>query len=1459
MITYSLKYGDSTEICEVEFEIMSTEEVRRTSVAEITEATLYSKGAPHMNGMLDVRMGTIDRRHSCATCGQDIRTCPGHFGHIELPFPMYHIGFLENTLKTLRSVCFFCSRLLLPIEELDLTADTGKPRFLTVYAQCKQRRKCCRCDGQQPNYSRLPSAIRADWSDVTFESEEERQFANAPLTARSVRSIFHCMDPADIAALGFTKTQPQDFILEVIVVPPPIARPAIHANEGSRAKSQDDLTLKLQDINKRCIETRAAMKGLMLEDTTMDAPLHIDLDLADKLNKLQLEVFSYMNSNVKAPKRQPNKSVAAIKSVGDRLKGKDGRVRGNLMGKRVDQSARSVIAPDACMDVDQVGVPQSIAISLTISERVSALNIERLTDRIRKGPRVVGGAESVLTKDGVLFQLEFCQALHNIRLEIGWIVERYLEENDYVIFNRQPSLHRMGMMAHRVKIVEGSTFRLNLCCANPYNADFDGDEMNMHVPQSSASLFEMMSIMAVPLQIISPASNKPVMAIVQDTLLAASLLTQEGVVLDRRHMMQLVGVLEYPNVPWHAMLPQPAVLAPVELWTGRQAFSLLLPPGFEYRRGNATDNGAVIIANGELIVGSLTKASLGTSTGSLIDRMFRASGSQTTNNFMSDTQRLCNLWLLWQGFNVSVTDCILSERGLTRVREKIDLAVQSIDRINTEVQRDEEWELVETTTRSILSKVLMTVGGIVEEELPHDNAIRAMVRAGSKGNALNLSQIMGCVGQQSVNGRRTCAGMRRTLSNFEEWSRDVESRGFVRNSYCKGLTVSEYYFHAMGGREGLVDTAVKTAETGYMQRRLIKGMEDNRVEYDGTVRNACGCLIQFAYGTDGFDPCKLERQSCVGLDWGRDVLLERFGAAGADPPAALTRQAGTARTLQRAVWTHRRLLRFEMSDMCVLPFNVRHVRWASVEHPASLDDLVDMVDAFIARLPKELITLQFSVLVHLRAVALRERHVGVEQLRDQLERLYLRCQTSAISPGEMVGSIAAQSVGEPCTQLTLNTFHAAGIGSQLTLGVPRFKELIDLSKNMRTPSMQVHLKAPFCTSRRFAEDLANTMIQTKLSDVVVDTAVVYSDATYPEDALATSIDMAMRPVPPDFTAEWIRMGMHRDLMLRRHLTPTDVKNHLMQCYGRTLHLTCADTNALEWFLHIRVQTAEGVSNASLLNQVGRQLLFDVQLAGMKKITNATVQTIADPVAPGETEERFIIETSGISMTHVALCDAVDMTRIMLNDIYEVWNTFGAEATVAKLFEQIETTISFDGTYVDPRHVLLIADTMLFEGCPMPLTRHGINRSRQNGPLARISFEETVDLINEAAMYNMSDTGRGVTQSVMTGQLARMGTGLVSVRMPRCPSSERLSSNRRFLCKSRIHYRNRGNAPVEGVELFRVQAGDAFRTRGPECERPFVTDRESEHQTKYAAPPRVPNESYVPPTPPRRGDSSPRGQ
>jgi DNA-directed RNA polymerase II subunit RPB1 len=544
----------------------------------------------------------------------------------------------------------------------------------------------------------------------------------------------------------------------------------------------------------------------------------ITAELVERINRLQFEVFTYMNNNIRGQKQSTQRSGAPTKSLTDRLRGKDGRIRGNLMGKRVDFSARSVITPDAVMDVDQVGIPHHVAMCLTVPERVTNDNIESLTRRIVNGPTHIFGAENVITANGITINLENCENRDKIRLQYGWVVERFLTDNDVVIFNRQPSLHKVGMMGHRVKLMPGNTFRLNLCCANPYNADFDGDEMNLHVPQSPAAIADVVTLMMVPTQIISPQANRPVMGIVQDSLLGAHLLSCNDVLLDRQTACHVIAHAMYAK----RELPPPAIVRPKELWTGKQMLSLILPEtlylGSMPSSTDLTSHGKrVIVRRGMIVCGELRKNTLGTSAGGFVDVLYRQFGSVVTVRWMSDIQRLVNSWLMLRGFSVGVSDCVLSHKGEERVRERIETAMRYADELVREFATEDtaEASLLEGTVVKILSKCLMQTGGIVDEELDESNAIRKMVNAGSKGTPINLSQICGCVGQQSVEGRRVFAEKGgRTLSFFEHQDSTLAGHGFVENSYALGLNAYEYFYHAMGGREGLVDTAVKTATTG---------------------------------------------------------------------------------------------------------------------------------------------------------------------------------------------------------------------------------------------------------------------------------------------------------------------------------------------------------------------------------------------------------------------------------------------------------------------------------------------------------------------------------------------------------------------------------------------------------------------------------------------------------------------
>lgn len=690
------------------------------------------------------------------------------------------------------------------------------------------------------------------------------------------------------------------------------------------------------------------------------------------------------------------------------------------MGKRVDFSARSVITPDAVMDVDQVGIPLKVAMSLTIPERVTCTNIELLSERVVNGSTHVFGAENVITANGVMINLNHCENREKIRLQYGWIVERFLQDDDIVIFNRQPSLHKMGMMGHRVKLMPGSTFRLNLCCANPYNADFDGDEMNLHVPQSPAAIADVAMLMMVSRQVISPQANKPVMGIVQDTLLGAHLFSKCDVFLNRTLACHLIAGLKYATL----CLPEPCILAPTQLWTGNQLLSLIIPSsmslGLSYSDCNIEKHTRCLVRGGQILTGVLNKSTLGGSAGGFVDVLFREYGSAIVIRWMSEIQRLVNGWLMIRGFSVSIADCVLSERGEERVKERISTAMRYVKELLKEPieKGSPEYSVLESTIVRILSKTLMQTGGIVDEELDPNNAIRSMVNAGSKGNPINLSQICGCVGQQSVEGHRIFPEKGgRTLTCFDYVDNSLEGQGFVQNSYALGLHPHEYFFHAMGGREGLVDTAVKTATTGYIQRRQIKSMEDHKVCYDGTVRNAEEGIIDFSYGGDGMDAARIERVKLNILKESDESIRSRMTNWEAN-------EAFTSKQL--ILRTKVNILVTELDTRVLLPFNPYRIEPKHEEgDTATFDEIEDIVKSYVSS--KASAVYKLSLLDFFCTSVLYAANMSILEVQTLFKHINKKWVHSRVNYGEMVGSIAAQSIGEPCVSpynIELHTLHS---------------------------------------------------------------------------------------------------------------------------------------------------------------------------------------------------------------------------------------------------------------------------------------------------------------------------------------------------------------------------------------------------------------------------------------------------
>lgn len=1439
MIRYVQKNKRSSRVGKVDFGVFSGNEIEKMAVVEVRESNIYQRGIPNAHGINDHRMGTVDRRILCGTCGETVKNCQGHTGFINLPLPCYHILYIEETLKILRSVCFFCGKLSVTQEEAKslMEENTGKQLFAATYFCAKNKKRCPYCNGNKALYSRCNSSIKIEWpEDCQWECTEEMEFATKPFNSTDALSILNAISDSDVEILGMNvdRTHPRNLMLTKVMVPPPISRPAIMASEGSRARGQDDITHKLQDINKRSIDLREAIASSANADV-----------IVEKWSKLQMDCASLITSNIKGLRQ-----LRPIKTIVDRLKGKDGRIRGNLMGKRVDFSARSVITPDATIDVDQVGIPYSVAQNLTIPERITPGNINELQQRVLVGANNINGAEKIICNDDAVIDLASCQKRDSIRLQYGWIVERYLKNNDYVIFNRQPSLHKMGMMGHRVVLVTGSTFRLNLSVANPYNADFDGDEMNCHVPQSLGATSEVMRLMSVPTQIISPQSNKPCMGIVQDSLLGAYLMTKPGVFLNKKQIMILFSHTKYTE--WKS-LPAPAIKSPVQLWTGTQLFSMLFPSTLSFYKCkiplkvDIPGEEEVYIRNGTLLVGIMRKQVLGTSINGIIDVMYRDFGMNTTVHFMSDVQRMVNNWLLEQGFSVGIQDCVLTEDVQKKISERVLYAFQNTESILKENVPDNMKHDVEGTITKILSKLLMQVGETVKENVK-DNAIATMVDAGSKGNPVNLSQICGCVGQQSVEGKRIVPEyLARTLSCFDTNEKSINVNGFVHNSYALGLEPHEYFFHAMGGREGLVDTAVKTATTGYIQRRQVKAMEDNRASYDGVIRNAQNAIIQFIYGNDGNDATKLEKQLLPSITMKRECLRQEICCE--TPTVIQTTEFDKIWDLNKKIRdNHVNGVIKTLDNAVLLPFNI--VRYlsradASTGKPMSEAEIFEMVETLVQQISERQgssLCAEASIRFCLRSKKL----LSLRMSREDLEKIctYVKCKhlTAIITGGEMVGSIAAQSLGEPCTQLTLNSFHLSGVANMgLTMGIPRLKEILDFSKNMKTPYTKLIIAKPYCFNQSFVEKLKDTLPCLLLGTIVRRLEILTSTNDLSEE-VKFMLDMHARFYEmADFSENFSVMFLNKDEMRKYELTPVDLSQIVMKNMSKKVHVVASEVNSVSWWICCYFSDVCNMVDATLINtsnseknavhRVSLMMLDQLEVTGHSEISSTSIEEI-DVYNREEmvNEKQYSVNARGFVLPTISNIPSVIWEKCSSNDINSIYEYLGIEAATVVLFQEIQRTVSFDGTYVDPRHISLLADTMTYRGYIMPISRHGINRAN-TGPLARCSFEETADVLADAAFFGETDDSKGISQNIMSGQSTSIGTGAFDLLIPEEHIlMAKVAKRPNSLVKSVVRVRSVTETVINGVEYSVVVEG---KNSERDCENDFpysveCLGREYEH-------------------------------
>ncbi len=843
------KYVDS-----IEFGLLSPKMIENMAKAKIVTPELYDKeGYPVDGGLMDVRLGVIDPGLRCKTDGQKLKESFGHFGYLELARPVVHISFVSVLLDLLRSTCRICGRILIPKEKIKaymeildkITLEQGlterRDKIKMIIADLKTIQTCPYCKAKQQK--------------ITIEKPSTYMEEDRRISPIEVRSRLERIPDDDLAVFGINPkvARPEWMVLTVLPIPPVTIRPSITLETGER--SEDDLTHKLGDI--------VRINQRLFENINAGAPEIIIEDLWDLL---QYHVTTFFDNEVSQLPPARHRSNQPLKTLATRIKSKEGRIRKNLAGKRTNFSARTVISPDPKIDINEVGVPMVIAMKLTVPERVTEWNMDYLKKFIERGSETYPGSNYVLRPDGKRKRVtnETKEQLLE-EIQPGFIVERHLMDGDIALFNRQPSLHRMSMMCHRVKVLPGLTLRLNPAVCEPYNADFDGDEMNLHIPQTEEARAEAEILMQVQTQIISPRYGLSIIACLQDGISGNYLLTREGFKVSRKDAIDLLassGIEDFDKLPKKEMV------------TGKEIFSSILPEDFNFEgrsrmfNKNPSDPDSIVkIVNGKLVSGVMDSNNLGAGSGLLLRTLHKKYGADEIVIFIRKINGLGTEVLTKYGFTSKISDIDLGKEARANVNGALDAAENDVVKLIESFKAGtleplpgrNLTETLELRILERLNKARNESGKLVEAAASQTSNTMVMVRSGSRGNIINVAQMAACVGQQALRGGRISRGyQRRSLSCFKKDDLGAEARGFIRHGFKAGLKPQEMFFMAMTGRDSLMDTALRTPKSGYLYRRLANALQDLKVEYDFTVRDASKKIVQFSYGEDGLDVSRTE-------------------------------------------------------------------------------------------------------------------------------------------------------------------------------------------------------------------------------------------------------------------------------------------------------------------------------------------------------------------------------------------------------------------------------------------------------------------------------------------------------------------------------------------------------------------------------------------------------------------------
>lgn len=1459
--------------------ILSPERILKQSVAEIYKPVSQNE---LLDGtLMDPRLGTNDKSQVNRISELDYKHDPGNFGHLWLSKPVVQIKFYDQIIKTLKCVCYKCSHLLVDRNDPNiingLKGKKGKHRFKYV-KDLKKASECPNCGTNQPAWGKGKERNRVAQIVATFGSARDPAAEREKVTFNTevIYYILKNITDEDCILMGYDPryTRPDWMIWTVMPIPPPTMRPTIKLDNGQ--SSEDDLTSILNDIIKTNVGLAKSLqknsaKGSAKSTQTRTGrgaaaggrgPAGHAKEIVERWSLLQLNIAAYINNEQTTMDTVTNRSNRPLKTLRSRIEAKKGRVRNNLMGKRVDYTARTVITADPNISINQLGIPLYVAMTLDYKEVVTEANLTTLHNLVQNGPTKWPGANAIRRRTRghrwSRINLEYADR-SIIKLRPGDIVYRHLMDGDWILFNRQPSLHKMSMMAHRAKVLkQGDTFRLNVSVTSPYNADFDGDEMNLHCPRSYQTRVELEELAAVPTQVVSPQGSNPVMGLVQDSMLACFRWTMSKNYLNYRQVMHLLAWTSTYN----GTIPPPDF--PKEgLWKAHTILSTILPK-FTLVKKSDEEVESVEIIHGKFNSGIWSKASVGGKISNIIHAVWKDYGPETTRLFMDNIMNLTMQWLLMDGFSIGMRDTVLDPSA----KETVDETINSIyDKVSKKISDLREGkfkvkfsniglaEHFENEMFELVNQIRDKAQSASYNSMGEENRMWATVTSGSKGSKLNVVQISSLLGQRTLEGGKRVHGgySDRTLPHYAKFDLRPESHGLILSNYIDGLNPVEYFMDAMSGREGVISTAIKTATTGYEQRKLIKVTEDLKVFYDNTVRNANNFIISHVYATDSFDASKLEKEyiNYFNMDPNGKDFKDQFVWTPTQLKNLLTPEAyaewisdvknnhGQQFLDQelKQILEDRRVLREDMYKH--LSSSKHGIIWSPVKFSRLLDwikytcsldtadngdisplEVIQKTNALIKDMKvshdsstNEVCTRHFRFLVrnYLNSKRLISEHKFNRQALDLiLLKIKEHYENAMIDPGEMVGTIAAQSIGERLTQLTLDSFHKAGTGgrSKKLNDVPRVREITSATSNPKTPYLNIYISSELLgldpsdtrpeppishvEAIRRCELILDQIQYTTLNSLIENYQIFFdpieAKTIVEEDQkwLAAAHDV-MGTSPEDTDTPWLLRFEFNSAEKIQNMNIREIANKIEDLSTEEVRLNILHTpqNSPKVIMRIRVSTRGEDPKKDLKDLTKKILLTAVK--GIPNVTGGAVDnddmdiTIDNKFISLDSAEyrnnykfsdsdgkeidpryqQYMIQTEGTNLYGVLALDGIDTYRTRSNDLHESLEVLGIEAVREMIIQEIVDVFAYGGITLNNRHFGLLADVMTAQGYLVSIDRYGVSKT-DTGILSRATFETTTNQVANAAIFGEEDPMRGVSANIMFGQFFKGGTNAADV-------------------------------------------------------------------------------------------------